>query len=217
MKEHPVTVGSIVQESVPSTSRVRSETGPAAVLRPRTPEGGRPVFRPRSPEARKPPPQQPLPPLPDVKMAHMDLVEPLQPSLLQPSSSSIGKKRRAPDDFEDHESVPVQYFSVDSIPVGGQANGRTPRSRRLQTTGFTPMRGGSSRAAEAHPTSPRRATTGPQLTAPLIADVTNSPRSKGNVLKKGWLKMKPGSSQASARATSSRAGTGNRTQNQISS
>jgi hypothetical protein len=180
----------------PGSSRSRSHTGPATISRPKTPEAIKSLFRSRTPESRQPP-------LPALPQAHLSPAQPIESFPASSSSSSIGKKRRAPEDFEDHDSVPVQSFSVDSAPVGRLEGAKTPRgSRRL---GFTPMRGGSS----SRPPPPIQSTSPPRraaTSAAIIADVTNSPRSKSNVLKKGWLKVKPGGSQTSGRtaAASSR-------------
>ncbi|KAI0094055.1 hypothetical protein BDY19DRAFT_295369 [Irpex rosettiformis] len=181
------------QKVVPATAvsslRSRSATGPATVSRPKTPEAIKSIFRSRTPEMKRAllHPLSPAQQMPVFVPQPSEM--PLDPTPGSSSSSSVGKKRRAPDDFDEHESLPVQSFSVESAPIGRLEGAKTPRgSRKL---GFTPMRGGSSSQQPASP--PRRAPTG----SGIIADVTNSPRSKSNPLKKGWLKMKPGSTQAS--------------------
>lgn len=60
----------------------------------------------------------------------------------QPEPVTIGKKRRAPDDFDACESVPAQVFTPESIPSKA-AESQTPRSRKTTTSnrgGFTPVR-----------------------------------------------------------------------------
>ncbi|GBE77563.1 hypothetical protein SCP_0104410 [Sparassis crispa] len=152
-----------------SLSRVVSE--PPAQPRSKTPDrrtSQAPAFRPRTPETRR----MPLQPEPEA------------------SSSTAGKKRRAPDDFEDCESAPRQGFTVDSLP---STEITTPRMRRTvpMRTGFTPVRSRSnSDRASASPT--RRVTTGaPASSALTIADVTNSPRGARadpeKAAKRGWL------------------------------
>ena len=184
----------------PESSRKRMMSGPSSISRPKTPESrvpALPVFKARTPERHR---------------------IPTTSSLAESSSSSsslIGVKRRAPDDFDDCATVPPQTFTADSAPLGYATDGTpaqptTPRLRRaLQTmrTGFTPIRHHSNRAGSA---SPRRATTGAALgSAPLptISDVTNSPRSSARhepvkAAKKGWLgKIKSAPSQPRAFST----------------
>lgn len=60
----------------------------------------------------------------------------------QPEPVVIGKKRRAPEDFDTCEAVPAQVFTPESAPskVSGD---QTPRSRKTTTGnrgGFTPVR-----------------------------------------------------------------------------
>lgn len=151
-------------------------SGPSVQMRPKTPEARLPpppVFKARTPESKRTthkPPQD-------------------QPMASQPVTSA-GKKRRAPDDFEDCEGIPPQGFTADSAP--SNESEKTPRLRRAffaARTGFTPSRGVFSHASEAPSSPTRRATTG---APPIIADVTNSPKSK-----KGWLgKMRGGTSHA---------------------
>ena len=198
--------------SAAATSRSRAATGPAATSRSKTPDAIRSIFRSRTPETKHAPLQSlsPAQPMPTFVAQPSDML--MDPLASSSSSSSIGKKRRAPDDFDEHESLPVQSFSAESAPVGRLEGAKTPRgSRKL---GFTPMRGGST-SQQRSTSPPRRAPTAPAI----IADVTNSPRSKSNPLKKGWLKMKPGPTQGSngRAATSSRPPIPDRAQNPRSS
>ncbi|KAH6917034.1 hypothetical protein BKA70DRAFT_1486238 [Coprinopsis sp. MPI-PUGE-AT-0042] len=102
----------------------------------------------------------------------MPMRKPGNDDALAPSPSSIvGKKRRAPDDFETCEPVPPQVFTAESIPT--DEGGRTPRVRRMLTSlqsGFTPIRN-AARPMMPMP-SPKRPTSQP---SPFISDVTNSP------------------------------------------
>ncbi|PIL31385.1 transporter [Ganoderma sinense ZZ0214-1] len=166
-------------------SRSRMTSGSSSSSRPKTPESRpshMPVFKARTPERHRVP----------------TTIKAEAPS----SSSLIGVKRRAPDDFDDCGTVPPQTFTADSAPSGPSADGSahvqptTPRLRKaLQSmrSGFTPVRHTTSRAGSA---SPRRATTGGDVAAPLphtISDVTNSPRAASHsetgkaAAKKGWL------------------------------
>ncbi|OCH89537.1 hypothetical protein OBBRIDRAFT_778313 [Obba rivulosa] len=154
----------------PMTPRSRSRTISApSARRPKTPEA-RPsqqtVFRARTPEARREPSPGPSAPM------ETDY-----------SPSGIGKKRRAPDDFDGCESLPPQGFTTESAP--SRENATTPRIRRaLQSvrSGFTPVR--HAPRFEAEQSSPsRRATT---MGAAMISDVTNSPRGT-KAAKRGWL------------------------------
>jgi hypothetical protein len=103
------------------------------------------------------------------------------------ASSTVGKKRPLPPDFEECDNVPPQAYTPDSRPVGTIPSStnrtRTPAAHR---GGFTPVR----RPAP-EPASPPRSTA-------TILDVTNSPRSAAARLgndhrdntkaqKKGWL------------------------------
>lgn len=99
------------------------------------------------------------------------------------TASSVGKKRPVPEDF-DHEDIPPQAFTVDSIPRD-KVDGQTPRVRRAfgsTHSGFTPVR----RRPPPPGASPKRATT-----TPTITDVTNSPRRPPNSppkgVKRSWL------------------------------
>ncbi|CAL1694495.1 unnamed protein product [Somion occarium] len=181
----------------PSSSRSRTLSGPSVLARPKTPEHRvppPPVFRARTPESKR------LPSIPPSSNSP-------PPSMPMSSSSSsmmsAGKKRRAPDDFEDGEGLPPQVFTSDSVP-SQDPDAFTPRIRRALhsvRTGFTPIRNSATRP---HPNqlSPRRATTG----APIIADVTNSPRGHKHgdpadkaMKRGGWLgKMRGGQAPRSA-------------------
>ncbi|KZT72868.1 hypothetical protein DAEQUDRAFT_550302 [Daedalea quercina L-15889] len=179
-------------------SRSRITSGPSALLRPKTPESRTSqstVFRARTPEARRTPSQvSSVPPIPAMPIASF----PSSSSMA--TTSTAGKKRRAPDDFDDCESLPPQGFTADCLPVSETATPRARRALQAVRTGFTPVR---SHVAQL---SPRRATTA--SVPPVIADVTNSPRGKGAsheavAAKRGWLgKIRNGSGQA--RAVSSR-------------
>ena len=172
-----------------------SSAGPSSMgRRTLSPHDRPPVFRARSPEPVRSPvfsaPTRAPPPL----------EEPF--TMSTSTSSTVGVKRRAPDDFDDCDIVPAQTFTADSVPHGDGVN--TPRIRRaLQSvrTGFTPVRHVKPTPSHGPGSPSRRATTGPAI----IADVTNSPRSKsGQGAKRGWLgKIK--SSGASSSRTSSRA------------
>ena len=113
----------------------------------------------------------------------------------------IGKKRRAPEDFEAFDSLPPQGFTVESLPDDRNEN-RTPRVRRMLSgglSGFTPVR--RTRVSQASPkrTSPKKAS--------LIADVTNSPRgtSQGKGNKRSWLgKIRGTTSHSTVRPVGSR-------------
>ena len=158
-----------------------------------------PVFKARTPERHRTP-----------------TTTPSLPESSSSSSSLIGVKRRAPDDFDDCASVPPQTFTADSAPLGPAADGEapppqptTPRLRKAfqnMRTGFTPVRHQNGHRAGS--ASPRRATTGTSVPAPLpptIADVTNSPRASSHsegtkvaAAKKGWLgKLKSAPAQQS--------------------
>ncbi|KAH9936969.1 uncharacterized protein B0H18DRAFT_968553 [Fomitopsis serialis] len=177
-------------------SRSRIASGPSALPRPKTPEvrTSQPtVFRARTPEARRTPSQAPsLPPIPAMPIAFS--------SSSMATTSTAGKKRRAPDDFDDCESLPPQGFTADCLPVNQPATPRARRALQAVRTGFTPVR------SHVMQLSPRRATTA--ALPPAIADVTNSPRGKAaaqeaTAAKRGWLgKIRNGSGQA--RAVSSR-------------
>jgi hypothetical protein len=185
-----------IPRQVPSTpiSRVptnRTVSGPSSLPRPKTPERRAalpPVFKARTPER---------------QTASMTM-----PDLLR-SSAAVGKKRRAPDDFD--ESVPPQGFTVDSIP--GDEENTTPRVRRVLNSihsGFTPMRHHSARPTVPM-TSPKRVVAAPAR-PPFITDVTNSPSTISQIVtaqakpsKRSWLgKIRGVSSQTTGRTAASR-------------
>ncbi|KAF7975216.1 hypothetical protein HWV62_10300 [Athelia sp. TMB] len=156
----------------------RTASGPAIVPRPKTPERrtSQPVvFKARTPDKRATPKATSPPAV-------------LPESI--PSSSSIGKKRARPDEFDD-VPVPVQALYGDE-----ERENATPRLRRalhsMQAhTGFTPVR---TRALQgAHSPSRKVATS-----SAGIADMTNSPTRAGDSAKAGkrsWLgKIRGGSS-----------------------
>ncbi|KAI0673754.1 hypothetical protein C8Q78DRAFT_1018750 [Trametes maxima] len=177
-------------------SRSRMMSGPSSLSRPKTPDSRvppMPVFKARTPERQRAP------------TAPSSYTMPESSS----SSSVVGVKRRAPDDFDDCGSLPPQPFTADSAPgTHLPAQPTTPRLRKaLQSmrTGFTPIRHNMGRAGSTSPS--RRATTGSSTASipPTISDVTNSPRASSHsegmkaAAKKGWLgKLKSGPSQARA-------------------
>ena len=179
-------------------SRSRIASGPSVLPRPKTPESRSlqpPVFRARTPEAKRTPVQlPPVPPIPAMPIASSSSM----PSMA--TTSTAGKKRRAPDDFDDGEGLPPQGFTADCVPVHQPATPRARRALQAVRTGFTPVRNHVAQL------SPRRATAA-SFPPPIIADVTNSPRGKGAAqeaaaAKRGWLgKIRSGSG---ARAVSSR-------------
>ncbi|KAJ8702157.1 hypothetical protein PTI98_000898 [Pleurotus ostreatus] len=99
---------------VPSTRVLnRSVSGSSSALpRAKTPERQQnplPIFKARTPE------------------------RPSPPVSTEASSSSAGKKRRAPDDFDICENVPPQVFTADSLPS------EEPESRTPRTTSRKPL------------------------------------------------------------------------------
>ncbi|CDO73022.1 hypothetical protein BN946_scf185007.g76 [Trametes cinnabarina] len=180
-------------------SRLRMASGPSSISRAKTPESRippMPVFKARTPERYRT----------STAPAQVQMQSQMPESMS--SSSVVGVKRRAPDDFDDCDSLPPQPFTADSAPgLPLPAQPTTPRLRKaLQSmrSGFTPVRNHLSRAGSSSPT--RRATTGSSAGAqvpPTISDVTNSPRTsshpenpKAAAAKKGWLgKLKSGPSQ----------------------
>ncbi|GJE89619.1 hypothetical protein PsYK624_057230 [Phanerochaete sordida] len=203
-----------------TSSHVRATTSPTPVTRSRTPEASMPpaVFKARTPESSrrrhsKQPANMPFPSSHGASFQPLqDAFEPEEDHLRSSSSTSstVGVKRRAPEDFEDCDA-------------------QTPRVRRaLQNTrgGFTPMRhtrastqpqpSSSSRpsaslasstaampvAAPAQPGSPPR-----HKSAAAIADVTNSPRSKAAQKgKRKWLDaLRGGRGGGTARPVTDRA------------
>ncbi|OSD03331.1 hypothetical protein PYCCODRAFT_263209 [Trametes coccinea BRFM310] len=181
-------------------SRLRMASGPSSISRAKTPESRippMPVFKARTPERHR------TPTAPAQIQVHTQ-----QMPESSSSSSVVGVKRRAPDDFDDCDSLPPQPFTADSAPGPPlPAQPTTPRLRKaLQSmrSGFTPVRHQFSRAGSTSPS--RRATTGSAAASqvpPTISDVTNSPRASSHsenpkvaVAKKGWLgKLKSGPSQ----------------------
>jgi len=184
------------QEARTPTSRPmlnRVVSGPASLSRPKTPERRlvQPtVFKARTPEKSAPP----------------FLVPDAIP--LSSSSSSIGKKRARPDEF-DAISVPVQALYADEQQ---ECENTTPRLRRALHsvqlhTGFTPVRHTSTRTIQGAPSPGRRVTTG----AAGISDMTNSPRTMADQSakagKRSWLgKIRGVSSQTNSRTPPSRPG-----------
>lgn len=181
-------------------TQTRAVSGPSDPSRPKTPENKTPqlsVFRTRTPEPKRAPPSVAQP----------------EPLLASSSSSSVGQKRRAPDDFDDCDSVPPQGFTVDSVPSAGPVTPRARRALHPVKTGFTPVRSHPIHASSVQLSPSRRATTGAPLSSaplpPAIADVTNSPRSKSEATKtakRGWLgKIRNGTTAAvTSRSVSSR-------------
>jgi hypothetical protein len=118
------------------------------------------------------------------------------------SSTTAGKKRPAPDDFDVCESVPPQGFTTESLP-SHEPEKEFPRVRRalgnLQS-GFTPVR------HKARPlASPKRPVANSTRPSPPIADVTNSPRATSQPSKRSWLgKIRGVSTQATGRDTRQR-------------
>lgn len=102
-------------------------------------------------------------------------VKPAPPSAVQvqqPEPVTIGKKRRAPDDFDACESVPAQVFTPESVPSKASEN-QTPRSRKATTAnkgGFTPVR---SRPPSKDPVGRTPAPTLTLTSTTAITDVTN--------------------------------------------
>ncbi|KAK0208922.1 hypothetical protein DFS33DRAFT_1306416 [Desarmillaria ectypa] len=123
------------------------------------------------------------------------------------TSSAIGKKRAAPDDFVDCDAVPPQGFTVDSLP-GNHIEMGTPRLRKVMNSinsGFTPVRHQLSRpiiSLSPKRSPKRRAIAKP---SPFMSDVTNNPRlavsqpdSENKPLKSSWLGRIRGASSAQA-------------------
>jgi len=119
----------------------------------------------------------------------------------EPPSSVIGVKRRAPDDFEHFGTIPPQGFTVESLP-SRENESTTPRVRRMMgnlQSGFTPIRNKVPQFSKHSITI---------ISAPLIQDVTNSPRSSAPINsaakeKRSWLgKIRGTSTQAAVRPAS---------------
>ncbi|KIL71523.1 hypothetical protein M378DRAFT_155107 [Amanita muscaria Koide BX008] len=135
------------------------------------------------------------PKTPERRLAHPTVFKAKSPDKRSSATCSepentgqvIGKKRRAPDDFEAGDELPPQGFTVDSKPDDHNEN-RTPRVRRILSgglTSFTPVR----RSQTVQP-SPKRTSIASVKSSSLIADVTNSPRMSqgtGKNAKRGWL------------------------------
>ncbi|EAU92541.2 hypothetical protein CC1G_06552 [Coprinopsis cinerea okayama7 len=130
----------------------------------------KPVPRATSFSSRPKTPEKSLPPAP-MPVFRNRTPEQL-PYIAPDPSSVVGKKRRAPDDFEVCESVPPQVFTAESLP-GEKTENRTPRVRRVLSslqTGFTPNRS-SARPVASMPSPDKQA----NVPAAFISDVTNSP------------------------------------------
>ncbi|KNZ80649.1 Cytospin-A [Termitomyces sp. J132] len=178
--------------SAPRKPSYRAVSGPSSLPRPRTPEQiivqHPPVFKAKTPE-RKP------------------VSSPLSESA---SSSSIGKKRRAPDDFGVCESLAPQGFTTECVPSQELSENitTTPHRRRVLSglqSGFTPVRN-RSRPVISMP-SPKRLMTmkTDERPSPIIADVTNSLRGQSSKTKRSWLgKIRGASSQATNKPAGSR-------------
>jgi hypothetical protein len=95
---------------------------------------------------------------------------------LSDTTSTVGKKRPLPADFEECDSVPPQAFTPDSVPLGPAPASRA-RTLPSHRGGFTPVRHHAP-----GPASPPRA-------IGAILDVTNSPRggTAQDAKKRGWL------------------------------
>ena len=221
-----------------TSSHVRASTTPAPVTRSKTPEAPIPlaVFKARTPDSSrrrlsKQPAHEHFPRSQRASFQPLqDAFEPMDQDHLRAStstSSTVGIKRRAPDDFEDCDGVPAQVFTVDSVPSSsGDPIGQTPRVRRaLQSTraGFTPVRHTRastqpqpSAQASSNPLSSSTASSATRMPVAMpappgspprvkstIADVTNSPRSKAaQKSKRGWLgALRGGASQAARSGT----------------
>jgi len=139
-----------------STLSNRVVSGPS-LPRPKTPErriAQTPVFKARTPEK---------------------ILKPTAELLA--STTMIGKKRRAPDDFESCETLPPQAFTADSTP-GAEIENRSPRVRRVLSrfqSGFTPLRHQLNRPNIPAP-SPKRSDKATSHFPLVISDLTNNPR-----------------------------------------
>lgn len=122
------------------------------------------------------------------------------------TSSAIGKKRAAPDDFADCDAVPPQGFTVDSLPGDHIITG-TPRLHKALNSlnsGFTPVRHQLNRPIIS--LSPKRSPKRRAITRPpFMSDVTNNlhidvlrPDSEDKPLKSSWLGRIRGASSAKA-------------------
>ncbi|KAF8140526.1 hypothetical protein EV363DRAFT_1393429 [Boletus edulis] len=149
----------------PSSSHIRESSAPSLTFRSKTPE-------PWIPSAAAPPPTR----------------TPARTSEPSGCEMSSGKKRPAPDDDE-RDSVPAEgRYSTDVC----LRNGPTPRLRRAHgPTGFTPVRGASSRKPVGSSSPSRRVNAG-VMPSEVITDVTNSPRGSSRqgdaqLKKRSWL------------------------------
>lgn len=177
--------------AVSSTSppRSRATSGPSALSGGKTPERqpAPSVFRAKTPEPAKAPTFR-----------------------LQDPTQVAGKKRAAPDDAD--EPVPVQVFTSDGVLATGCSAATTPRRRKSPRTGFTPVRNTTARPLTTLALEPV-VQTAPGA-APVISDVTNSPRGQSQTdvkVKRSWLdthrvKAAQSGSNTSARTTSARPG-----------
>lgn len=170
---------------------LRTASGPSSLCRPKTPEQRipalPPVFKARTPESR---------------------VTSATPPDAPSTATIIGKKRPAPDDFENCDGVPPQGFTAESLPSRGPES-EGPRIRRVLSNlqpSFTPVRH-NARPAVPLP-SPKR----PISASPLITDVTNSPRAASQMItgqsgkpsKRSWLgKIRGVSTHSTGRETRS--------------
>ncbi|KAG6879570.1 hypothetical protein C0992_001397 [Termitomyces sp. T32_za158] len=161
----------------------RAVSGPSSLPRPKTPDEeslpNPPVFKAKTPERRtfSSPPAE------------------------SASSSSNGKKRRAPDDFEVCESLPPQGFTTECVPSTELSEHTVTRRRMLSglQSGFTPVRN-RSRPMTSMPSPKRLMTKKPDdRPSPVITDVTNSPRGQSSKTKRSWLgKIRGASSQSTS-------------------
>lgn len=166
----------------------RAVSGPSALSRPRTPDeksmqNPPAVFKVKTPERISSPPTE-------------------------SASSSTGKKRRAPDDFEACESLPPQGFTTECVPSTELSeHTTTPHRRRMLSglqSGFTPVRN-RSRPVVSMP-SPKRLMTmkSGERPSPVITDVTNSPRGQSSKTKRSWLGKIRGAQSTSSRPVDSK-------------
>ncbi|KAG5638395.1 hypothetical protein H0H81_000291 [Sphagnurus paluster] len=178
------------------TTIQRTVSGPSSLARPKTPERRAtqvPTIRSKTPDRRV---TQPPPVFKARTPERRHVSSP--PETLSPPST-IGKKRRAPDDFEVCESLPPQGFTVDSLPSRETGGGTTttPRVRRVLNnlqSGFTPVRS-QNRQMVSMPSPKRLMMSTSSSASPVIADVTNSPRGQSSKAKRSWLgKIRAGSS-----------------------
>ncbi|KAF8346956.1 hypothetical protein F5887DRAFT_68863, partial [Amanita rubescens] len=176
----PVTSPTTRSPPIQERSCILSKSTPAAAMNCAASIGAT-VHRAKTPEARLAHPTVFKAKSPD-KQTPSALV-----SRLEETEQVIGKKRRAPEDFEACDSLPPQGFTIDSVPDDRNEN-RTPRVRRMLSgglSGFTPVR-----RTYASQSSPKRPPAGATKTS-LISDVTNSP--SGSVQERvakevGWVR-----------------------------